>query len=192
MPTVHSIYVHQLDSLPPSARRIDVREVSEWDGILGRMPRSELVPLSKVLATAEAWPRDVPLLLICRSGARSMKAGRQLAEKGFTSLYNLEGGMLAVNEAGLEVEGPGVQRLSAGHVRDSLSAAVQKLYGPRPAPACESFFDGPDAFSHPKRQALLEALDKAGARARADGIPVDLIDQTLRPVRDQVAVVQED
>jgi rhodanese-related sulfurtransferase len=191
MPTVHSVYVPQLDSVPPSARRIDVREVSEWDGILGRLPHSELVPLSKVLAAAEAWPRDVPLLLICRSGARSMKAGRQLAEKGFTSLYNLEGGMIAVNEAGLAVEGPGVKRLSGGQVRDSLCAAVQKFYGPRPAPACESFFAGPDIFSHPKRQELLEALDKAVAQARADGIPVDLIDQALRPVRDQVAVVQE-
>jgi rhodanese-related sulfurtransferase len=191
MPTVHSIYVHQLDSVPASARRIDVREVSEFNGILGRMPDSELVPLSKVLAAAESWPRDVPLLLICRSGARSMKAGRQLAERGFTSLYNLEGGMIAVNEAGLPVEGPGVKRLGAAEVRDTLCATVQKLYGPRPAPDCASFFESPEVFSHPKRQALAEALDRAAARARTDGVPVDLIDQALRPVRDQVAVVKE-
>jgi rhodanese-related sulfurtransferase len=191
MPAVHSLYVHQLETLPSSARRIDVREPAEFDGILGRMPHSELVPLSKVLAAAESWPREVPLLLICRSGARSMKAGRQLAEKGFTSLYNLEGGMLAVNEAGLEVEGPGVMRLSALEVRDSLCAAVQRIYGTRPPPACEAFFDGFAAFSQPDRDMLLQALDRVATRARADGVPVDFIDQTVRPVREQIAVVKE-
>jgi rhodanese-related sulfurtransferase len=35
-----------------------------------------------------------------------MKAAGLLAELGFTSLYNLDGGMLAVNEAGLQVVRP--------------------------------------------------------------------------------------
>lgn len=96
----------ELGSLPPSTRRIDVREPTEFDGPLGHLPGAELVPLASLPAAAKDWPRTGTLLLICRSGARSMKAARLLAELGFTSLYNLEGGMLAVNEAGLQLASP--------------------------------------------------------------------------------------
>jgi len=107
MPTalIHPVLPRELESLPASARRIDVREPSEFEGPLGHLPRAELVPLSTLPGAAAAWPRGEPLLLICRSGARSLKAARLLAEAGFGSLYNLEGGMLAVNEGGLPVEG---------------------------------------------------------------------------------------
>lgn len=106
--SIHSLLPHALGNLPASARRVDVREPSEFEGPLGHLPGAELVPLSTLPEKAAAWPRDVPLLLICRSGARSLKAARLLAELGFTSLYNLEGGMLAVNEAGRAPIAPGV------------------------------------------------------------------------------------
>ena len=36
--------------------------------------------------------KDGPLVLICRSGARSMAAARLLAENGYTALYNVDEG----------------------------------------------------------------------------------------------------
>lgn len=107
---IHALPPRELGTLPPSARRIDVREAAEFDGVLGRLPRSELIPLATLPEAAKDWPRTQPLLLICRSGARSMRAAQLLVGLGFTSLYNLEGGMLAVREAGLEVEGPADKR----------------------------------------------------------------------------------
>jgi rhodanese-related sulfurtransferase len=83
-------------ALPPNVRRIDVREPDEYTGPLGHLANSELIPLATVEAAAQAWPRHQPLLLICRSGARSARAAVQLAALGFTRLFNLEGGMLAV------------------------------------------------------------------------------------------------
>ena len=97
--------VQQLAALGPEVRRIDVREPAEFTGPLGHLPGSELVPLATLEAAAAPWPRDQPLLLICRSGVRSVTAAHQLAALGFTRLYNLAGGMLAVGEAQLPVEG---------------------------------------------------------------------------------------
>ena len=37
-------------------------------------------------------PQDVPVLAICRSGARSMAAARVLAEAGFGQVYNIREG----------------------------------------------------------------------------------------------------
>ena len=34
----------------------------------------------------------VPILLICRSGKRSLEAGHKLVEEGLTEVYNIEGG----------------------------------------------------------------------------------------------------
>jgi rhodanese-related sulfurtransferase len=98
--------------IPPSAvarlgaevRRIDVREPDEFNGPLGHLAGAELVPLGTLAAASAAWPREQPLLLICRSGGRSGKAAQLLASRGFSQLFNLTGGMLAVTEAGLPVE----------------------------------------------------------------------------------------
>lgn len=88
-----------VDRLGPAVRRIDVREPQEYVGPLGHLPGAELVPLERLELAARNWPRDEPLLLICRSGNRSATAAQLLADCGFTHLYNLEGGMIAVHEA---------------------------------------------------------------------------------------------
>jgi len=89
----------QLETLPRGTRRIDVREPVEFTGPLGHLPDAELVPLATLERTVADWPRDTPLLLICRSGARSVRAAAALSALGFTRLYNLAGGMVAVRAA---------------------------------------------------------------------------------------------
>jgi rhodanese-related sulfurtransferase len=77
-----------------AVRRIDVREPDEYSGPLGHIEGAELVPLATVGAAAAGWDRGQPLLLICRSGGRSARAATLLAGMGFTTLFNLSGGML--------------------------------------------------------------------------------------------------
>ena len=84
-------------------RVIDVREPAEFTGELGHLPRAELVPLSTLGAVAASWNREQPILLVCRSGGRSARAAQLLAGLGFRKLYNLAGGMLAHQAAGLPV-----------------------------------------------------------------------------------------
>jgi rhodanese-related sulfurtransferase len=88
----------------PEVRIIDVREVHEYNGPLGHIDGSELVPLGTIGAVALPWDRSAPILMVCRSGGRSGQACRALAQLGFSRLYNLSGGMMGWNDAQLPIE----------------------------------------------------------------------------------------
>jgi rhodanese-related sulfurtransferase len=45
-------------------------------------------------------PRDCPLVLICRSGARSLRAAQFLRQVGFEQVTNVQGGTEAWRAAG--------------------------------------------------------------------------------------------
>ncbi len=72
---------------------IDVREEHEFDAAnLG----GELVPLGIVIDQVDRISRDKPVIIHCRSGARSAAAVRELESRyGFTNLSNLKGGIMA-------------------------------------------------------------------------------------------------
>jgi sulfur dioxygenase len=82
---------------------IDVREQDEFRGELGHIPGSMLVPMSTVAVAARDWPRDKPVVLICRSGGRSAKAALQLAQAGFSRVASLRGGMRSWNDKHLPI-----------------------------------------------------------------------------------------
>lgn len=82
---------------------IDVREPGEFIGDLGHAAAAQPVPLAAVERVCAAWNRDEPLVLVCRSGARSMRAAQLLATLGFRHLFSVQGGMLGWNAAGLPV-----------------------------------------------------------------------------------------
>ena len=71
---------------------IDVREPFEYEmsNIEG-----ENIPLASVLLEADKISKDIPVVMQCRSGARSAAALNQLQNIGYTNLYNLRGGILA-------------------------------------------------------------------------------------------------
>lgn len=77
---------------------IDVRQADEFDGELGHIEGARLVPLDTLPAASASWPLEAPLLLVCRSGARSSRACELLVQRGFQNVTNLEGGMLAWNQ----------------------------------------------------------------------------------------------
>lgn len=105
MGTTHAeLAPEQLSTLGDDVRLIDVREPDEYTGPLGHLPGAELVPLGTIEAASRDWSRESALVLICRSGKRSTQAAAQLAQRGFTRLFNLAGGMEAVNRAGIQVQ----------------------------------------------------------------------------------------
>jgi rhodanese-related sulfurtransferase len=85
----------------PGARVIDVREPHERDD--GYIDGSENVPLGNLVYAARSWNKHAPLVLVCRGGARSALAAKQLAGQGFDNVYNMTGGMQAYVAAGLPV-----------------------------------------------------------------------------------------
>jgi rhodanese-related sulfurtransferase len=77
---------------------VDVREPEEFNG--GHIAGALLAPLAGVADSMERVPRDREIVLVCRSGRRSGKAYEVLAARGFSSLRNMEGGMLAWEKLG--------------------------------------------------------------------------------------------
>ena len=71
---------------------IDVREEFEFE--LSNL-NGLLIPLGGILIEADKIAKDIPVIVHCRSGARSAAAIMQLETQGFTNLYNLKGGIIA-------------------------------------------------------------------------------------------------
>ena len=80
---------------------VDVREPNEIDEV--RAEGVIVMPLSTFTARYSELPRDRPLLMICRSGARSGQAAAFLLSNGWTDVTNVAGGTLAWLQAGLPV-----------------------------------------------------------------------------------------
>jgi adenylyltransferase/sulfurtransferase len=72
---------------------IDVREPHEYESAnLG----GELIPLGTIVTAAPQIRNDIPVIIHCRSGARSAAAIAELEKRfSLTNLYNLKGGILA-------------------------------------------------------------------------------------------------
>lgn len=72
---------------------IDVREPHEAEiaAIDG-----QLIPMGEILQHVDEIAKDKPVIIHCRSGARSASVVQALEKQhGFTNLYNLKGGILA-------------------------------------------------------------------------------------------------
>ena len=71
-----------------------MREADEVSGPLGHIRSAVLIPLEQLTARAGELDRHSPLVLVCRSGARSAQGAVLLGKAGFTKIANLAGGML--------------------------------------------------------------------------------------------------
>ena len=73
---------------------LDVRTEAEWAN--GHIPRATLIPLDELEdRLRELPPKDARMLVHCAAGGRSLQACQILADKGWTRLLNLAGGMHA-------------------------------------------------------------------------------------------------
>ena|SRR6476646_5449425 len=86
------------------ALAVDVREVEEWQA--GHMDGSLLIPLGELAARAGELPRDRPLVIVCRTGARSAYAADALVAAGYDA-RNLAGGLQQWVAADLPLEPAG-------------------------------------------------------------------------------------
>jgi len=96
----------------PTAQLVDVRTAAEWNFVglpdlssLGKRVltvewqsypsmalNAHFASRTAELLAAEDADRDAPVLLICRSGARSRAAAIALTRAGYTKAYNVAGG----------------------------------------------------------------------------------------------------
>jgi glyoxylase-like metal-dependent hydrolase (beta-lactamase superfamily II)/rhodanese-related sulfurtransferase len=85
---------------------LDVREPDEFNGELGHIPGSMLVPLKQLSSRAAELDafKDRDIIVICRAGVRSATAAALLTGLGFEHVANLKGGMLDWADAQLPVD----------------------------------------------------------------------------------------
>lgn len=81
---------------------IDVRTTEEYAG--GHAARAENIPLDTLTASFDKLEKNEPVYIICQTGNRSKKAAGILKEAGFNNVFNVTGGTVAWQAAGLPME----------------------------------------------------------------------------------------
>jgi len=111
--TVVDLSPTELTHLPDSPLLIDVRSSLEY--VTGHAPNARNLSLPRILLGLgiSRWflPRwfqelskDQSIAVICLTAHRSPIAARQLLKAGFTSVYNISGGMVEWRRLGLRTE----------------------------------------------------------------------------------------
>jgi rhodanese-related sulfurtransferase len=85
---------------------LDVREDNEYKE--GHIIDAVHIPLGKLDGRMEELEkyREKPIIVSCRSGHRSSHACARLRKHGFETVYNLKGGVMAWQNAGLPLQKP--------------------------------------------------------------------------------------
>jgi rhodanese-related sulfurtransferase len=81
---------------------VDSRE--PYEHYEGHVPGSLNIPHMATLPRGKELASDKPILFICKTGQRSAVAAEFAATLGLTDLYNVEGGIVAWQRAGYDVE----------------------------------------------------------------------------------------
>ncbi len=85
-----------------SVQVIDVRERDEW--LEGRIAGSVLIPMSELAERVHEIDPTMPIVTVCRVGARSLYVAEALLEAGFPNAKSLAGGINAWLSAGQPLE----------------------------------------------------------------------------------------
>ncbi len=102
---IWEIQPQALEEVAARVQIIDVRETNEFNGPIGRISGSKLIPLGDLAARAAEIAKDRAVVAVCRSGARSAQAVVILQKAGFIDVANLAGGMLRWRAEGNSIEG---------------------------------------------------------------------------------------
>jgi rhodanese-related sulfurtransferase len=75
---------------------IDVREDEEWE--YGHLSGIQHIPMSRMTPDSfSRFPKEQKMIVVCRSGGRSMRVTHSLREMGFIHAQSLAGGMIGIN-----------------------------------------------------------------------------------------------
>lgn len=98
---IEEIDVDELErAVAAGALVVDVREEHEY--VQGHVPGAVLVPLGTVPDHVDAFRSDGTTYVVCRTGARSMRACEFLADRGI-AVANVAGGTMAWVASGRDV-----------------------------------------------------------------------------------------
>jgi glyoxylase-like metal-dependent hydrolase (beta-lactamase superfamily II)/rhodanese-related sulfurtransferase len=102
---IWEVQPHWLEEHLREVQIVDVREPDEFNGSLGHIPDAVLLPLGKLNERIGEISKAKPVVVVCRSGARSAQATVLLGKAGFEKVANLSGGMLRWRAQRFPVDG---------------------------------------------------------------------------------------
>jgi sulfur-carrier protein adenylyltransferase/sulfurtransferase len=70
---------------------VDVREPHEW--AISDLPGSMKIPLGTLPNRFAELPQDAEIVVYCRTGGRSANAVQFLRQRGYSNVFNLDGGI---------------------------------------------------------------------------------------------------
>ncbi|MFQ5847333.1 MAG: rhodanese-like domain-containing protein [Candidatus Methylomirabilales bacterium] len=100
-PAVSEIDINTLEMRPPRAVVLDVREPQEYAH--GHVPGAVNIPQADLASRLDEVPRDWPVMIICQSGMRSLRAAQYLTQMNIAQVANVKGGSTAWRKAGKAV-----------------------------------------------------------------------------------------
>ena len=98
VPVLQEIDVNTLESCSAEMLVLDVREPEEYEQ--EHVPGAINLPQADLASRLDELPRACSLALICRSGARSLRAAQFLRQRGFEQVMSVQGGTEAWRAAG--------------------------------------------------------------------------------------------
>lgn len=94
-----------LSKVNEGALLVDVREKNEADELSYDVPNILHIPLSAFEDRYTEVPKDREVILVCRSGGRSLKATYFLMNHGWTNVMNMQHGMIRWAKKGFPMKG---------------------------------------------------------------------------------------
>jgi rhodanese-related sulfurtransferase len=82
---------------------LDVRTPEEWDDY--HIPGTTLIPLDELPTRLDEVPQDKEIVVVCRSGNRSLEGRDILLNAGFKQVTSMSGGVNSWKVAGYPMEG---------------------------------------------------------------------------------------
>jgi rhodanese-related sulfurtransferase len=98
-PTTTQVYVAN------GALLIDVRELDEVAAVAFDVPNIINIPLSEFENRFNEIPKDKEVVMVCKSGARSLRAAGFLINHGYENVVNMKFGIQRWLEKGFPVKG---------------------------------------------------------------------------------------
>jgi len=102
---IWEVQPHWLEENLRAVQIVDVREPDEFNGPLGHVTGAKLIPLGALTSRISEIEKQTPVVVVCRSGARSAQATLMLGKAGFEKVANLSGGMLRWRAQRFPVDG---------------------------------------------------------------------------------------
>ena len=101
-PDVDEVGIETIETAPPNAVLLDVREPEEF--ARGHVRGALNLPQSDLATRLNEIPKDRPILTICQSGKRSLRSAQFLHQQGWHDVATVTGGTSAWRDSGRPVE----------------------------------------------------------------------------------------